>query len=239
MRILDHLTGPEGQAAIKSLSKTLSIPEASVTDALSAIVPEFSRAIERNTLNRGGLADIVASLGRVEASQPLAQTADLASPQAVGFGTGILEQFFGTKDQSRKVAARVADETGLPAELIKKMLPAAAGMTMAALARGSRAPLQQIIGKIPGLAATGPLGMPGASGGDSLPPQTPLPIPGNNLPDLQSPYDDLPDVVRRGGTRVPQGGPSGGGRPCVGARAVGDAHLCRRQRHCGTRQRRS
>ncbi len=216
MRILDFLTGPQGQAAIDTLAKTFNIPPAQVKEALAAIVPEFAHAIERQTLNRGGVADIVSSLGRVNTSRSLDQTAEKASAGANDTGIDVLEQLFGTKDKSRSVAARVARETGISGDIIKQMLPSVAAMTMAALAKGSRSSIQDVIGKVPGLSAASPLGMPGGKGtGGGLPRQTPLPIPGDNLPDIQNPYENLPDVIRRGGTRVPQGGPGadGGGSP--------------------------
>ena len=213
MRILDYLTGPQGQQAIGNLARSFGIPPDQAKTALGAIVPELARSVERNTLNRGGIADLVAAMGKANPELTLEPGADLKSPQANMQGIEVLEQIFGTKNKSRAVAARVARETGLQEDVIKSMLPAAASMTMAALAKGSRTQLQDVIGNVPGLAVASPLPVPGASG--SLPRQTPLPIPGNNLPNIDSRpgrYDDLSDVIRRGGTSVPNSGsPSGGG----------------------------
>ena len=217
MRILDHLTGAQGgqntSPAIGNVAGAFGISPSDAKAALDAIVPELAHSIERNTLNRGGLADLVSALGKVNPARTLDKGADLAAPDVSTNGIDLLEQIFGSKDKSRSVAARVARQTGLGDDLIKKMLPAVAAMTIAALAKGSRAPLQEVMAKVPGLQAAGPLGMPGTSpgGGGDIPRQTPLPIPGDNLPDMQSPYDDLPDVIRRGDVTVPRSGPGGGG----------------------------
>lgn len=223
MRILDHLDGTQdGSQAVENIAKAFAIEPAAAKAAVSAIVPELSRAIERNTLNRGGIADMVAALGKADPARTLSAGADLASPAIQDQGIVFLEQIFGTKDKSRGVAARVARDTGLQDDLIKKMLPAVAAMTMAALAKGSSSSLQNVLSKVPGLQATGPLSMPGdfdnnrpvLKPGGNIPHQSPLPIPGDNLPDMrpsQSPYDELPDVIRRGEVTVPGGGSSGGG----------------------------
>ena len=220
MRILDYLTGPQGQQAIGNLAGAFGIPPAQAKAALEAIVPELAHSVERNTLNRGGIADLVSALGRAPADQALEPGTNLASPAVTAHGIEALDQIFGSKGKSRAVAARVSRETGLDESIIKTMLPAAAALTMSALAKGSRGPLQDIAAKFPGLTASGPLSMPDAGGGGSLPQQTPLPIPGDSLPDLDEPqderrgsYDDLSDVIRRGGTRLPapSGAPSGGG----------------------------
>ncbi len=217
MRILDHLNGPQGQQAIGNLARSFGLSPDTAKTALDAIVPELARAVERNTLNRGGIADMVSAMGKSNPDQTLEPGANLTSPAVNGEGIELLEQFFGTKAKSRAVAACVASETGLGDDVIKKMLPAVAAMTMAALATESRTQLQDIVSKVPRLAASSPLGLPGgpAPGADApLPRQTPLPIPGNTLPDINprsSRYDDLSDVIRRGGTSVPRTGPAGSG----------------------------
>jgi hypothetical protein len=211
VRILDYLTGPEGQQAIGNLTRSFGVPPDQAKTALDAIVPELARSVERNTLNRGGIADLVAAMGKANPDLVLEPGADLKSPVVNNQGIEVLEQIFGSKDKSRAVAARVARQTGLQEDTIKSLLPAAAAMTMAALAKGSRTQLQDLAGKVPGLAAASPLPMPSTGGGGNLPRQSPLPIPGDNLPDInprQGRYDDLSDVIRRGGTSVPRSGPS-------------------------------
>lgn len=204
MRILDYLTGPQGRAAIDNVAKSFGLAPDEAKAAVGAIVPEFAHAIERNTLNRGGIADFVAALGKANPAATLGDDSELASPAVSSTGTEFLEQMLGTKDKSRKVAAQVSRETGVDYDVIKKMLPAVAAMTMAALAKGSRSSIEQVAGRTPALQAAG------------IPKQTRLPIPGNNLPDIEqspSPYDKLPDVIRRGGQTVPRSSGGSGGSP--------------------------
>lgn len=53
-------------------------------------------------------------------------------------GNNILGHLFGSKDVSRGVAAKAAEDTGFDASLIRKALPLVAGLAMGALGRKAR-----------------------------------------------------------------------------------------------------
>src|SRR5690606_12490528 len=53
-------------------------------------------------------------------------------------GNNILGHLFGSKDVSRGVAARAAEDTGFDASLIRKALPLVAGLAMGALGRQAK-----------------------------------------------------------------------------------------------------
>lgn len=54
-------------------------------------------------------------------------------------GNSILGQVFGSKDVSRAVAGRAAEQTGIGADILKKMLPVVATMVMAGLSKQNAA----------------------------------------------------------------------------------------------------
>jgi hypothetical protein len=60
----------------------------------------------------------------------------LADQSAVTDGNGILGHLLGSKDASREVASRAA-QTGLSADVLKRMLPLAATLMMGALSKQS------------------------------------------------------------------------------------------------------
>ncbi len=248
MQILDILGG----AGTANLARTFNIEPKQAEAALDALVPALSDRIERNTLSRGGLADLVATLGHGDWQAYIDNPKTLGTPEMLADGNGILEQILGSKDMSRKVAQRAARDTGLSETLLKSLLPAIAAMIMGGLAKGTGGALGEILTKLGGagenpLPGESPFG--GASGPSrdyapasprtaaprpSLPRgQSPLPIPGDDLPGLgrgrggmsggRNPLDDLSDIIRRGGRgggielprspggiEIPGGG---GGRP--------------------------
>ena len=63
--------------------------------------------------------------------------ASLTDPSAVTDGNGILGHLLGSKDVSREVASRAAAQTGLGADVLKRMLPLAATLMTGAFAKQS------------------------------------------------------------------------------------------------------
>jgi hypothetical protein len=246
VRLVELLTGPHGKAVVDNFAKSFGIPPDDARRGLAAIVPEIGYAVERTSLNRAGLADVIAAMGRGAPERLLQGKSDLRSAGVEGLGTEILDTLIGSKDKSRGIANRVASDTGLDAALIRQMLPAAAAVTMGALGEGAKSQMRDVLKQVPNLdasrlAARSPLPLPGElpdfgtvpdvprpdwndrtvgrpiettqrptpAPGGTLKKQTPLPIPGNNIPRAPTPYDDLPDVVRGGKVPMPQGGTLG------------------------------
>ncbi len=257
-----------GGDGIQALAKAFGIEPAAAETAAASLTAALSNRIERNSLSRGGVADIVELLG----NQPGTDAADPTAPKALEDGNGLLEVLTGSKHVSRGIAAEAASESGINVETAKQMLPAVANMLISGLQRQTQPELNRLVRSVPDLKNLAmsrngsPLPLPGevpmdsgpSGGGTSngrgsyggrnddtaddtanagQPPQpqvqprpsrpisggNPLPIPGDTIPgtgrgrggrqqdDTQddqqdSPYDNLPDVIRRGGVQVPGGG---------------------------------
>jgi hypothetical protein len=81
----------------------------------------------------------------------------LGSAAAVQDGNGILGHILGSKDVSRQVAAQAAAQTGIGADVLKRMLPVLATLAMGALGR-------QAAGARPGGVGLGPASGGGVAG---------------------------------------------------------------------------
>lgn len=226
MNILEILTAAQGGGVVTNLAKSFGLDNEKSLAVLEQVVPELSRAMERNTFNRGGVADLIATLGQSNFEAVLKPGTPLKSDAVQQAGVEVLDNALWTKDRSRGVAARAARETGLDQGLIKEMLPAIAALVMGGLSSKAGGALDGILKQIGGLPQSS-LPVPGetapaprtapASGGD-VGTQRPLPIPGE-IPGLgrnNNPYGDLSDIIRRGGIELPRGGgstrsPGGGG----------------------------
>ncbi|MEL6375134.1 MAG: DUF937 domain-containing protein [Pseudomonadota bacterium] len=216
MNLLDLLRQANDGGAVDQLGRSFDLSPDQTNAALEQIVPELARGIEKNTLSRGGLADLVEALGSGHHQRSVDDPDALADPAVREDGNAILGHILGSKTSSRFLAQRAARETGLSDDLIKQMLPYVASMTMGSLSKAFAGSLNNISSNIKGNPA-GLRAMPeggfqlpdyrmpdgtggqargsygGGGGGLSLPRGAPQTRRSNN------PYGDLSDIIRRSG----------------------------------------
>ncbi|MEO1206427.1 MAG: DUF937 domain-containing protein [Pseudomonadota bacterium] len=208
--VLQALAGRENGTVVQNLAQSFGITPDQAQQTLRAVMPELSGELERLTLSRGGLADLVNTMGQAEYEQFVDNPALLTDADAREDGTKVLAEVFGTKHKSRKVAHRAAKETGLPDQKVKEMLPALAGLFMGELAKQTRGQIKKAANNTEKYGA-------GSFGGRSDPfsGQNPLPMPGQmrgrdsgggTRGGGSNPYEDFSDILRRRGGRVSKGG---------------------------------
>lgn len=200
VNILEILTAGQGGQVVGNLSQSFGIDRQQAAAILSAVVPELAFNMERQSFNRGGLADLVAALGKADYSAFLAPGTSLTSPAVQQAGIGALDTLLWSKDRSRTVAHRAARASGVDEALIRRMLPSIAALVMGGIDSKVGGTLQSIAGEV---GAAPVVTAADIDVGD----QRPLPIPGERSSSGRSskPYGDLPDIIRRGGTRIPGG----------------------------------
>ena len=198
MEIATVLKNAQGGAAINNLASAFGADPTKIGPAVNSMLADLSRRIERDTFSRGGLADIVKMLGDDTAGRALSEPRKLASPEVIDSGNGVLDVLIGNKHISRGIAARAAAESGIDAEVLKKMLPVVASMMVGGLQQKTQGVFANRLQGVQGIGDVATLHR-GTS---------PLPIPGDNIPGVGRPnrYDDLGEVIRRGGTPAPGGG---------------------------------
>lgn len=137
MDVLTAIVNAQDGAAVRQLGAQLGLGEDQAAAALSALVPALAAGVQRNIQNEGGLASLTSALSSGRHGQYLDNPTTLASQSAVADGNGILGHLLGSKDVSREVASRAAAQTGLSADLLKRMLPLAATLMMGAFSKRS------------------------------------------------------------------------------------------------------
>ncbi|MEQ1719035.1 MAG: DUF937 domain-containing protein [Hyphomicrobium sp.] len=201
MNIKSLLNETPGAAPAQSLATAFGVDPEKAGPAIDMLAQSLADRIERNTLSRGGIADLVDLLARPGAGKALAEPQSLSTPQVEQIGNSILNVLIGSKHNSRGIAAKTARATGVDEETLKKMLPAVASMVIGALQNKSMPQIEQSLDAIPDLKAK----LAGS----------PLPIPGERRPGPSSrpaPFDiDLPQSA--GGGRSSTGGGGMGGSP--------------------------
>lgn len=116
--------GLKESGAIDSIARELNIDPATAQTAAGSLLPAIVAGLGRSQTGAqgaggGGLAEVLGgSLGGGLLDSVLGSAPTPAQP-----GNDILGQIFGSKDVSRGVAEEVSGSTGLPADLLKKMLP--------------------------------------------------------------------------------------------------------------------
>lgn len=187
MDLFDIVRQAQGGNAIANMARAFNLTPAQAEAAIKAVLPELARGVERNTLSRGGIADLIEAMGSGRAARTMENPAMFGHPAVQADGNAILGHILGPdKDSSRAAAQRASLSSGLGEGLIKMLLPYIAQMLMGALTKGTQGGLGDILSKIPGMpGASSPGGRSG--GGMSFPQsrapsndQMPFPMPGNN-----------------------------------------------------------
>lgn len=102
---------------------------------MGSLLPALSRGISHEISNPGRVSDLMGALRRGNHQQYLDQPEALGREEAIEDGNAILSHLLGSKDVSRRVASHAADQTGLDAGILKKMLPMIAALAMGALSK--------------------------------------------------------------------------------------------------------
>lgn len=186
----DLLQSSGAGQALQAVAKSYGISSGQLDQILGTVMPALTQRIERNTLSRGGLSDLVEQLGHPEHARALADPGYAASPAGTAAGIGALDNVFGDKAISRSVASQAALSSGVQQAIIQKLLPIIASLVMGALAKNGG--IGDILKKLPDV-----LGGGGGSGGASPFPspqrRQASPAPAPQDPDLGG----LGDILKR------------------------------------------
>jgi hypothetical protein len=218
MQVYDVIAEAQNGAAIANLARTFGLTDEQVEAVMNATLPALVNGIERNTLSRGGLADIVKALGSGHHEQILERPDVHTDPRVHQDGRGIPGHSLGSESRARGVAVQAAKATGVSESIIEMLLPILAQMLMGALSKWLKGGLGDITSRLPG----GPPREPQSSDGQAFP-MPPLPQnrpfpgsqepqqPGGMGPGFELPRADMPT----GGDPMPPipGGQSPDGWP--------------------------
>lgn len=148
MDLLKTILGAAGNSELSKLGSQFGLDASAVEKVMGQVVPALGRGLQKNTASAGGLAGLAKALQGGNHEKYLRNPEAAATREGIEEGNGILGHILGSKDVSRNVAAHAAANTGISADVIKKLLPMAATMAMGALSNktNSGAQLQQASG---------------------------------------------------------------------------------------------
>lgn len=143
MNILESLLNAQGsgvqqlmgQQIGQQLGQQFGLTASQTQAALGALLPALAGAVNQNMRAPGGLEGLLGALGNGQHGRYLEQPDLLGQPQTVQDGNGILGHLLGGKEVSRELASRASAQSGIGADILRKMLPVLATVVMGGLAR--------------------------------------------------------------------------------------------------------
>lgn len=135
MNLVDTILSQQNGAAVRQIESQFGLETEQTRSALAALVPALAVGLRRNAQSADGLQGLLSALSTGGHEQYVEDPTTLELPETIEDGNGILSHIFGNKDVSRQVAKRAAVQTGLGADLLKRMLPMVATLVMGTLAR--------------------------------------------------------------------------------------------------------
>ena len=134
--LLDTILEAGGGAVVSQLSREFGLQDSQTRDALGQLAPSLARGIQRNTRTSDGLASLAKAVREGSHEHYLERPQEIGRNSTVADGNSILGHIFGSKDVSRNVAGRAAQETGIDSGLLKQMDKSDASATVLFVACG-------------------------------------------------------------------------------------------------------
>jgi hypothetical protein len=135
MDLLSSLIQAGGGDLVGRLAKNFGVSSGQAQSALESLLPAILGGVKQNARQPGGLESLIGALSGGHHQKYLDDPSTLSAPETVQDGNGILGHIFGSKEKSREVAAAASSQTGVGADILKKMLPIVAGLVMAQLSK--------------------------------------------------------------------------------------------------------
>ena len=133
MDLLQTVLNAQDGAAVAAIGNRVGLDQSQTTSAIGQLLPALAAGLSRNATEPDG--GLMAALAGGNHRRYLDDPSTLADESTVQDGNGILGHILGSKDVSRQVAAQASAQTGIGADVLKKLLPLVATLAMGALSR--------------------------------------------------------------------------------------------------------
>ncbi|MFB3923696.1 MAG: DUF937 domain-containing protein [Terriglobia bacterium] len=150
MDLLSMVLNAGGGDGVRRLGQNFGLNENQTSSAIGSLLPALGQGLARNATSPGGLESLIGALSSGGHERYIDDPEALGSADTVQDGNGILGHVLGSKDVSRQVANNAAAQTGIGADVLKKMLPVVATMAMGALSKQRSSAGPQALSGSPG-----------------------------------------------------------------------------------------
>ena len=161
MNLLETILSSSGGGIAQQIGAQFGLDQNQVSSAIKVLGPIVAGALAQNMGRSGGLDSLLGALKGDSHSQYIDNPSILNQPSTTKDGNGILEHLLGDKEVSREAANRAAGQSGVGADILKKLLPVLSAVVMGGLSKGAR---QEGVFDLP-TTPTQPGAVPPAQGG--------------------------------------------------------------------------
>lgn len=137
MNMMDMLRQAQGGNGIENLARQFGLDRGQTEQILKSVLPAVSTGFKRQAQSQSGLDNILKQIQGNSYEDVYEDPDALRRDDIRDRGNDILGQIFGSKEVSRSVARRTEQNTGIGAEIIKKMLPSITSMVLGGMQRKS------------------------------------------------------------------------------------------------------
>jgi len=138
MSVLETILSTREGELVKNMANNNGIDINSALAVLGKLIPSLSQNLNQNTQSANGLEGLMKAMQKGDHQRYVERSDEVFTDAAREDGNKILGHILGSKGVSRNLAGQVATETGVGADLVKKMLPQAAALLMGALGQQSQ-----------------------------------------------------------------------------------------------------
>ncbi|GAA4412007.1 DUF937 domain-containing protein [Quisquiliibacterium transsilvanicum] len=137
MNILETILSAQGGGGVRQMADRLGLEQGQAQSAIEALLPMLAGAVSRNAQQPGGLEGLLGALSDGHHQRYLDDPSTLQDESTVQDGNAILGHLFGDREVSRQAAERASAQTGIGADVLRKMLPMLAALLMGGLSKGA------------------------------------------------------------------------------------------------------
>ncbi len=129
------LQAAHGGDAVATLAQKFGISPDQANAALAALSPALAQGLQNHMQNPEGLSQILGHLSDPAHQAAYGDAAAVDAPAASSAGGDLLGQIFGGSANVEQIVQHIGQETGLSPDLLNKLMPVVASMTMGGVAK--------------------------------------------------------------------------------------------------------
>lgn len=138
MSLLKAIMEAQNGKVVQQMAAKYGLDASQASSAIGHLLPALTKGIKGNIQSDNGLEGLLGAIKNGNHGRFLDDPSLLDREETVKEGNGILGHILGSREVSRRVAQEASQQTGIDTNILKKLLPMVAAMTMGGLNKQSQ-----------------------------------------------------------------------------------------------------